>query len=141
MIRREPFHQVLVGSYLRAGEAGGGLPVTLELRGTRPLLLPGLGRSISVEGTLDAKGLLDRRAVEGRVTFDRLTPFAVSYDLELALDDGTRGRLHGTRAHDLRGFLSAASSVRAELVDPLGRLIARFELRFDYRRDLFRYLT
>ncbi|MBK8994230.1 MAG: hypothetical protein IPM35_00565 [Myxococcales bacterium] len=141
MIRREPFRQLLVGSWRPEGRAGGGLPATLELWGTRPLLLPGLGRSIAVEGVLDAKGLCERLPVRGRVTFDRWTPLAAAYDLELTLGDGTAGRLHAARGRELRGFFSAQSSVSADLVDAGGRCLAKLELRFDYRRDLFRYLT
>lgn len=141
MIRREPFRQTLVGSWVAEGAGGAGLPASLELCGTRPLLLPGLGRSIAVEGQLDAKGLCERRPVRGRVTFDRWAPLAASYDLELSLPDGTACRLHGQRRKDIGGFLSAVSSVHADLVDAGGRPVARFELRFDYRKDLLRYLS
>lgn len=141
MIRREPFRQLLVGSWRPDGRAGGPLPATLELWGTRPLLVPGLGRSMAVEGVFDAKGLCERLPVRGRVTFERWTPFAASYDLELSFGDGTTGRLHAARGRELRGLLSAQSSVLGDLVDGGGRRLARLELRFDYRRDLFRYLT
>jgi hypothetical protein len=94
-----------------------------------------------VEGELDARGLFDRRPVRGRVIFARFTPFAVQYDLDLSLDDGTPCRLHGSRRAGIRGFLTAASSIHADLVDASGRRVASFELRFDYRRDLLRYLT
>ena len=141
MIRREPFRQTLVGSYLLEAERGAGRPATLELRGERPLLVPGLGRSISVEGELSARGLAESLPVRGRVTFGRWTPLAVQYDLELSLADGTACRLHGSRKADIGGFLSAASSIHADLVAASGRRLASFELRFDYRKDLLRYLT
>ncbi len=134
MIGLEPFRQTLVGRHLRAGASGGGEPATLHLSSQRPLLVPGLGRSIAVEGELIAAGLCDRRKVRGRVTFDRWTPLAVSYDLELTLADGNACRLHGARRRDL--FAGLGGTVLADLVDSGGRCLSTFELRFDYRQAI-----
>lgn len=141
MIRREPFAQTLVGSWSLPGRSADAQPAALELRGERPLLVPGLGRSIAVSGHFDAKGLATRRPLEGRVTFERWTPMAALYDLALCLDDGTACRIHGQRKADLAGFVAAVSTVRARVVDAAGRCLGELELRFDYRRDLMRYLT
>lgn len=134
MIGLEPFRQTLVGRHVRTGERGGGEPATLQLSSERPLLVPGLGRSIAVAGELSAAGLCERREVRGRVTFDRWTPFAVSYDLELTLADGSACRLHGTRRSDLRAGLGG--TVLADLVDAGGQRLSTFELRIDYRKAI-----
>ncbi len=136
MIGLEPFRQTLVGHYRRAGTTGSAAPASLELRGTRPRLLPGLGRSIAVEGALEATGLFDPQPVHGRITFDHWLPLAAAYDLDLCLPDGTRCRFHGARSRGLAGFLASASTISAELVDAEGRAIASFELRSDLRRAL-----
>lgn len=141
MLRREPFRQTLVGCYFRAGATASGEPATLELVGERPLLLPGLGRSLSVTGSLRARGLLPDAPLRGRLVFDRWLPFAVRYDLELDGPDGQTWRLHASRPPAALGPLARASSVHAELSDALGARIATFELRFDLRKDLLRYLT
>lgn len=136
MIGLEPFRQTLVGRHLKEGARGAGEPATLTVWSTRPVLVPGLGRSIAVQGELSAGGLCNRCPVQGRVTFDRWAPLAVSYDLELSLADGTACRLHGRRRRDLAGLLAAASTVRADLLDAGGRRLSELELRLDYRKAI-----
>lgn len=136
MIGLEPFRQTLVGHYRRAGTMGSAAPASLELIGARPRLVPGLGRSLAVEGVLEATGLFEQQRVRGRITFDRWLPLATAYDLELRLPDGTLCRFHGARSRSVAGFLASASTISAELVDAEGRAMASFDLRSDLRRAL-----
>ncbi|MFO0566443.1 MAG: hypothetical protein U0263_12310 [Polyangiaceae bacterium] len=139
MISREPFRQELVGSYTTADSLLE-QPARLRLESEQRVLLPGLGKTLRVTGSLDAKGLADARGVSGRITFARLAPFVASYDLALTIDDGRSCRLHAAPAGGSTS-LRAWTSVVGDLVDGSGARVARFVLRFDYRRDLLGYLT
>jgi hypothetical protein len=141
MLSREPFRQSLVGSHVVEGGEPEPRPARLELRGARPLLVPGLGRTIQVTGTLDAEGLCQGASVEGRVTFERWLPLAAGHDLAVDFGDGVPRRLHARPRLEATGFFARASTLDAVLLDAQGQRLARFQLRFDYRRDLGRYLT
>jgi hypothetical protein len=112
--------------------------VTLELTGDRTSLIPGFSGPIPVTGALDARGLVERCEVRGRVHAGSL---ATRYELELTSSQGRPLRLLGERRTKLTDPLFSSSTVRAELLDESGRALAKLVLRLDYRQRLARYLT
>ncbi len=139
MIALSRFRQSLVGSY-RLADDDREQPLTLEIAATQPSFLPKLAGGLAVEGEIDAKGLADRRKVSGRVVLEPLIPFANRYELELVATDGRRLHLTAERRPDARSPFSSASTVHGEIRDAARLVVARFELRLDYRRGLSRWL-
>jgi len=92
---------------------------------------------IDVSGALDAKGIASQRPVRGRILGRGL---GSRYELELEDDDGRACRLVGERRPRLADPFFSSSTLRAELTDEEGHLLAKLVLRFDYRRELWRFL-
>jgi len=139
MIALSRFRQTLVGSY-RLGGDDRERPLSLEIAQSQASLLPKLGGGLAVEGQIDAKGLADRRAVRGRVLLDRWMPLRSRYELELEANDGAKLTLSGERRPEARTPFWSASTVGGEIRDSNGAVVARFELRIDYRQGLSRWL-
>jgi hypothetical protein len=133
------FRQSLTGSYRAPGDLAEH-PLSLELRGLRSSLIPGLHGQIQVEGEIDAKGLAGRQPVQGAVELQRLFPFAASYSLVFRADDGRELRLVGQRKPAWPELLYSASRVSGRVVDSEGREVAKLELRLDFRREISRWV-
>lgn len=109
--------------------------MTLTLVGDRASLIPGFSGPIPVTGSLDARGLVERREVRGRV---HAGSFATRYELETS--DGALIRLVGERRTRLSDPVFSSSTVRAQLLDDRG-VLAELVLRLDYRQRIARFLT
>jgi hypothetical protein len=139
MIGASRFRQSLVGSY-RFGDADREQPLSLEIWADRPSFLPKLAGGLIVEGEIDAPGLADRRPIAGRVTLEPWVPFASRYSLECAANDGRKLTLTAERRARARSPFWSASTVAGEIRDATDVMVARFELRLDYRQGLSRWL-
>jgi hypothetical protein len=84
-------------------------------------------------------GLARGKPVSGRVTTSAGS-LAARYDLSFEDDAGRSCRLIGERRPRLSDPLYSSSTVRAQVLDAEGRALAELVLRFDYRRELWRFL-
>jgi hypothetical protein len=139
MIGLSRFRQSLSGS-LKLPDDATERPLAVELRGVRPALVPGLGGAVEVEGRIAARGIAEDQPVRGVVRFRRLTPLAAGYSLSFRSDDGRPLELTAERRANWSELVFSASRVTGQIVDADGRLVASFELRLDFRRDLSRWV-
>lgn len=130
------FRQELVGGYRAAG-AERDTPLTVVMQARRPRLLSG---KMDVHGHIEAPGLAKHAPLTGQVELGIGLKQLGRYDLSFRADDGRPLRLRGARRFSWKNPIQASSVVDAEIVDPGGKVIARAELRLDYRQVLGRWL-
>jgi hypothetical protein len=140
LIGRLGFEQTLVGSLRTLDQLAIEQPLTLALRARRALRLPTLARRFEVVGEIDARGFADRRPVRGTLSSPGGQLGARVYELELEANDGRWLALRARREPRLRHPLWSLSRVAGTLEDSDGSVVARVELRLDYREGLGRLL-
>jgi hypothetical protein len=140
LIGRFAFEQTLVGSLRPLDDRAIEQPLSLQLRAQQARLLPPLSGRIEVLGVVDARGLADRRPVRGVLCLSRGGLGASDYELALSANDGRPLRLRARREPRLRQPLWSLSRIVGTLEEEDGRVIARLELRLDYRESLGRML-
>ena len=124
------FDEILRGTLRRA--KGPDVDVRVELRGSaRAGVLR--TRTVEVEGTFDAIGFAAKRPVYGAL---EISLQGLEYELSFVADDGRPYRFVGQKRVRVFDLTASLSHLAGDLIDPLGRVIAQLDLRFDVQRDL-----
>jgi hypothetical protein len=135
------FRQTLRGGYWRldAPTRERGVDAVLEARAADLRVLV-RDRTLLLRGTLDVEDLAVRAPAEGTLVFRLLDERRVQYRIRFRGDDGRSYELSGQMEWLPFAPLESVTTLPASLYDDQGAEIGRGVLRFDLRREGFRFL-
>ncbi len=135
------FRETLRGSYflLEDPMRERALDLDLEARASDLRRLP-VGRTFSLQGTIDAEGLGVGRPASGTLGVHLFDERRLPYRLHFTGDDGARYELSGQKEWVPFAPLESVTTLRASLYDEAEREVGRALLRFDARREGLRFL-
>jgi hypothetical protein len=135
------FSETMSGTFEWDREPGKKLPlrfdVTAHAESTRKHLTTG---EAALRGTIRVPGLAESAPAEGSIVIRPIGQRIIRYELRFRGDDGKPYELVGQK--DIRWLapLETFTTLPAEILDEEHRRIAKCVLRFDLRRDGFRFL-
>jgi hypothetical protein len=135
------FSETMSGTFAWDREPDKQLPLRFEVTAHAASMRQHLSTGqAALRGTIHAPGLADGTPAEGSIVIRPIGQRIIRYELRFRGDDGKHYELVGQK--DIRWLapLETFTSLPAEILDDQHHRIATCMLRFDLRRDGFRFL-
>lgn len=135
------FVETMSGSYHLLADPLDERPMSFTIRARSKSLGRFLGkRVVEIEGEVDAEAFADHRPLHGTLELDVVLTRRLPYDFRFTANDGRRYRFSGTKVVSGWKLAESMTVLPGAILDEEDREIGRAELRFDLRKDIWKFL-